>query len=350
MEELLDSNNIRRGRDKGALRNGKRRAYNGRGSSSFADHAPSPKGVQGAPFAHSGSDGMLIAYLDEFGHVGPYMGTDHRKFFHNPVFGYAGIIVPAENVRAFGAKFERIKAREFRSEIHDSGKHPRRWEKKGSEIFTTGSYERYPHRVEIIDDLGDYLRRLGGNFFYYGTVKPVGTTKMTGQTPSQLTSEVLTETVRRLCKYAERKGRNITILLDDGGPMPREDAITSMAQFIYASHDPSMKRIIEVPMQLESHRYGAIQYADWICAAVSRTVHYHFTDSTEFQWAPSVFDSVFKDRATDESRVWVPEVSKAVQPRSLAHRDKWITSRFNQVRRKDARLQYRIGDVVRSGS
>lgn len=123
---------------------------------------------------------MLIAYLDEFGHVGPYIAPDHRKFFHNPVFGYAGIVLPSTAVRAFGARFERVKEREFRSEIHASGRHPRRWEKKGAEIFTTGSYERYPERVDFITDLAEYATRLGGRIFFYGEVKPTGSPAESG--------------------------------------------------------------------------------------------------------------------------------------------------------------------------
>lgn len=105
------------------------------------------------------------------------MSVDHPKFFHHPVFGYAGIVLPAQNLRAFGAKFEWVKARQFRVEILASGKHPRRWEKKGSEIFTTGSHDRFPQRVDFIADLSAYLARLHGRLFFYGERKPVGTAR-----------------------------------------------------------------------------------------------------------------------------------------------------------------------------
>lgn len=325
-----------------SLRPSKPGAYTGGGSSSVADHAPTPEGDLGSPSAFSGHDGMYIAYLDEFGHVGPYIDTAHRKFFHNPVFGYAGIILPAEKVRAFGAKFERLKERQFRSEIHDSGAHPRRWEKKGSEIFTTGSHARYPERASMIADLSSYLDRLGGRIFFYGERKPVGSTKETGQTPSARTSKILTEVVRRLCREAERDSRNLTVLLDEGGPMPREEAITSMASFIYASQQSEMKRIVEVPMQLESHRYGAMQFADWLCAIASRTVHFHFSDSNEFQWAPAVFDTIMRDRTSRESRVWLPDEHQPVKFRALAHPGKW-TEKPVRHQPAAAGLTYTIG-------
>ncbi|MFC5337560.1 DUF3800 domain-containing protein [Leucobacter denitrificans] len=271
------------------MRSRKTHVYTEGGSSSSADHAPTPEGGLGSPSAFQQiPDGMLIAYLDEFGHVGPYIGTNHKKFFHNPVFGYAGILVPAENVRRFG-----------------------------------------------------------GNCFYSGVVMPLGTTTMTGQTPAELTSRVLIDVVKRLCLYAERNGRNLTVLLDQGGPMPREDAITRMASFIYSAKEPEMKRIIEVPMQLESHRYGAMQFADWLCAITSRTVHYHFTDSNEFDWAPNAFKNIVRNWATTESRIFVPETHSSVRTRSLIHPLKWVDSNFNsQLRTPGATLQQCVGDAL----
>jgi len=290
---------------------------------------------------------VLVAYLDEFGHVGPYMSTTHRKFCHHPVFGYAGIVIPAENVRAFGAKFERVKERQFRSEIVASGDHPRRWEKKGSEIFTTGAFERYPQRVDFIADLADYLTKLGGRLFFYGEVKPIGTEKMTGESASARTTQVLTEVVRRLCRYADGLDKHLTVLLDQGGPMPREEAITSMASFIYSSDHPSMKRIIEVPMQLESHRYGAMQFADWICAIATRASHFHLSDSDEFSWAPPAFRQIVGRRATPDSRIWLSSRHIGISAGALAHGRKWLGSSF-QRRESDhgTHLTHTVADAL----
>lgn len=290
---------------------------------------------------------MLIAYLDEFGHVGPYVSPEHRKFFHNPIFGYAGIVLPSTSVRAFGAMFERAKEREFRSEIHESGKHPRRWEKKGSEIFTTGSYARYPQRVDLIADLADYLVRRDGRIFFYGDVKPVGSPAESGETAAATTRRALTEAVRRLCAYADARDDDLLVLLDEGGPLPREEAITAMAQFIYASSAPHMKRVLEVPMQLESHRYGAVQFADWICAALTRASHFHFTPSAEFAWAPNVIARVVQNRSTSESRIWVPASHDRVKDVALAHPRKWANraSARAQVTRSTRPTQ-RIRDAV----
>ncbi|CAM5352006.1 DUF3800 domain-containing protein [Leifsonia shinshuensis] len=290
---------------------------------------------------------MLIAYLDEFGHVGPYVSPQHKKFFHNPIFGYAGIVVPTTSVRAFGAKFERSKEREFRAEIHESGKHPRRWEKKGSEIFTTGSHVRYPQRVDLIDDLADYLVRRGGRIFFSGEVKPVGSPAESGQTAAVTTRKALTEAVRRLCEYADARDEELLVLLDEGGPLPREEAITAMAQFIYSSSAPHMKRVLEVPMQLESHRYGAVQFADWICAALTRAVHFHFTPSAEFSWAPNVIAQLVVNRSTSQSQIWVPTTRDRVKDVGLAHARKWANRPSTSERVvRSPRLTLRVRDAV----
>ena len=42
---------------------------------------------------------MIVAYLDEFGHVGPYISTMHKKFKDHPLFGYAGIVLPEDAIR-----------------------------------------------------------------------------------------------------------------------------------------------------------------------------------------------------------------------------------------------------------
>ena len=46
-----------------------------------------------------------LAYLDEFGHIGPYVSKDDPKHRTSPVFGFAGFVLPAEEVRGFGTWF-----------------------------------------------------------------------------------------------------------------------------------------------------------------------------------------------------------------------------------------------------
>lgn len=316
------------------------------GSSSIADHAPSPEGRLGRPSAYPG--GPLAHRLP--GRVRTRR-TVHRAGSQE--------ILPQPCVRVRGDRgavhccpriWCSIRASEgarvpfgdpcFRPSPAPVGE-------KGAEIFTTGSYERYPERVDFITDLAEYATRLGGRLFFYGEVKPLGSPAESGETAAVRTKKALTETVRRLCDYAESRGEDLLVVLDEGGPMPREEAITAMAQFIYSSPDPKMKRILEVPMQLESHRYGSMQYADWLCAVLSRAVHFHFSTSDEFVWAPAVLGRVIQSRATQESRIWVPSLHERVSARGLSHSIKW-TNRPTEPdrRRRSAHLTQRIADSL----
>ena len=56
--------------------------------------------VSGAP------EYFYIAYLDEFGHIGPYIRRSHEIHNTSPVFGLGGIVLPAVrrlDLRARGA-------------------------------------------------------------------------------------------------------------------------------------------------------------------------------------------------------------------------------------------------------
>jgi hypothetical protein len=57
----------------------------------------------GAGFRVSGGSPLTIhfVYLDEFGHLGPFMSRTAPKYNESPVFGLAGIILPEAAVRPF---------------------------------------------------------------------------------------------------------------------------------------------------------------------------------------------------------------------------------------------------------
>ena len=85
-----------------------------------------------------------IAYLDEFGHVGPYVSRDDPRHNDSPVFGLAGFTMPADEVRGFGTWFFQRKCELLDFEIRRSGEHPAVWEKKGSSLYTVKNVKRYP--------------------------------------------------------------------------------------------------------------------------------------------------------------------------------------------------------------
>ena len=75
-----------------------------------------------------------FAYLDEFGHIGPgYISRADPRYKESPVFGLAGFVLPAAEVRGFGTWFFQRKCELLDFEIKRSGEHPALWEKKGSQ-------------------------------------------------------------------------------------------------------------------------------------------------------------------------------------------------------------------------
>ena len=60
---------------------------------------------------------MYFAYLDEFGHDGPFVSREHPRYRTSPVFGLAGFVMPADNVRYFGSWVFQNKCRLFQWEI-----------------------------------------------------------------------------------------------------------------------------------------------------------------------------------------------------------------------------------------
>ena len=58
-----------------------------------------------------------FAYLDEFGHIGPYVGRTDPRYKDSPVFGLAGFVMPAGEVRGFGTWFFQRKCQMLDFEI-----------------------------------------------------------------------------------------------------------------------------------------------------------------------------------------------------------------------------------------
>ncbi|SIT85846.1 DUF3800 domain-containing protein [Microbacterium sp. RU33B] len=247
---------------------------------------------------------MLLAYIDEFGHIGPYISESHAKFNDHPLFGYGGFVLPADNVRHFGGHFEYLKERLLEFEIRRDGAHARRWEKKGSSLLTTRNHDKYgPEIKRTLIRLARKLKSLDGRAFYYGQVKPIGSAKETGETSSARSLHALRQAILRLSQYADHRDESIMIFTDSVDSGPRLEAVMASASFIYSAPRPELRRVVEVPMQLESHLYGTTQYADWVCALLSRSTHHHLTADSEFAWAPKLLRQTVGYNCTPESKI-----------------------------------------------
>ena len=217
-------------------------------------------------FAYLGVGLIYIAYLDEFGHVGPYASRGDPRHNDSPVFGFAGFLMPADEVRAFGTWFFQRKCELLAAELARSGRHPAVWEKKGSSLYRAASLTRYPALRSATNRLLNRIARTGGRVFYVGVRKQ----EPVRHDSNALYAEMLRESVARIdafCGEDCEPAARFLLALDEH---PSRDAVlTAVARDMYGRGEPR-RRLIEPPFHLESHRYQTVQAADWIAALVGR--------------------------------------------------------------------------------
>jgi hypothetical protein len=228
---------------------------------------------------------LFLAYLDEFGHIGPYIAKSHPAYNESPVFGLAGLILPHTEVRSFGTWFFQRKCDLLRFEIERSGEHPAVWEKKGSALYTTRNIENYPELVRFTKRFLNRIARCGGHVFYVGMHKTAAPIE---HRPMKLYTAVLREAMKRLNQFAESSKESLLIVIDEH--QEREALITEASRAMFHPDHPCTC-LIEPPVQVESHRYQTVQAADWICGLVGRLGAY-WADPVSFPdfiWAENLF-------------------------------------------------------------
>ena len=207
-----------------------------------------------------------FAYLDEFGHIGPYISRTDPRYKDSPVFGLAGFVLPAEAVRGFGTWFFQRKCELLDFEIQRSGEHPTVWEKKGASLFTVANVTRYRELRNFTNRLFNTIETLGGFVFYVGIEK---TAAPADHDPNQLYKSVLVEAIKRIDDFCEQDcdpPASFIMILDEHDQ--RSALIAAAARSMYG-HEPR-RHLIEPPFHLESHRYQTLQAADWIAGLVGR--------------------------------------------------------------------------------
>ena len=208
-----------------------------------------------------------FAYLDEFGHIGPYVSRQDHRHNDSPVFGLAGFVLPSEKVRGFGTWIFQRKCELFGFEINRSGQHPALWEKKGASLYTVTNVTRYAELRKFTNRLFNKIAALGGFVFYVGIKKtaPPGV-----HNPNRLYIRVFLEAIKRIDEFSAtdyRPPANFILILDEHDQ--RSALITAAARSMYAKNE-RRRHLIEPPFHLESHRYQTLQAADWIAGLVGR--------------------------------------------------------------------------------
>ena len=172
-----------------------------------------------------------FAYLDEFGHIGPYVSRQDLRHNDSPVFGLAGFVLPSERERAFGTWFFQRKCELLAFEIDRSGQHPAQWEKKGSSLYTVTNVTRYGELRKLTNRLFNKIAALDGFTFHVGIRK---TEPPSNHNPNRLYQAILREAIKRIDEFCEsdcHPPEDFALILDEHDQRSR--LITEAARSMY---------------------------------------------------------------------------------------------------------------------
>jgi uncharacterized protein DUF3800 len=206
---------------------------------------------------------MKFVYLDEFGHIGPFVSRTSARYSESPIFGLAGVILPQESVRPFATKFLQLKEFLFSREITASGKMAQKWEKKGNDIFRPKAVKLYPNLRMGGFRLIKHVDDLGGKLFYYGREKMVG--KLDGNSTGLYTT-ILSHVIRKLDRLCTEADDNFVLIMDQHAT--RKELLECAAKTMHGAQPA--RRLLSPPFEVESYLDQNMQAADWIAAIVGR--------------------------------------------------------------------------------
>lgn len=222
------------------------------------------------------SEFMYFAYLDEFGHIGPYVERRGRKHNESPVFGLAGIILPETAVRPFATFFLKQKECHFAADLENSGKMAAKWEKKGTSFIRPKTMKEYVEARRLLHRVMKKVDSLGGSTFFYGREKKRGLQK--GLNPTGLYTTCLAHALRRLDKFCEQRNESFIAVIDQHSA--RKELLECAAKTMFGSNP--CRRLASPPFEVESYLNQNIQAADWIATLVGRIKAYE-TCPDEFE-------------------------------------------------------------------
>jgi len=231
---------------------------------------------------------LYVAYLDEFGHVGPYISRDDPRHKTSPVFGLGGVVLPFTQVRPFAMWFYKLKINLLKYEIDQSGIHPAKWEKKGASLFTTQNVLKYRELRTATNRILNQIESLGGFVFYVGLEK----SGSVAAHDSEKTYRVaVKESIKRLDQHCARTNDKLLIILDEQENNFRHKIVETASLSMFGKD--ARKTLIEPPIQAESHLYQTLQCADWICGLIGRLAAHKIRpeEYPDYDWAEKYFGS-----------------------------------------------------------
>ncbi len=228
-----------------------------------------------------------FVYLDEFGHIGPYVARDDLRYKTFPVFGFGGIVIPADQVRAFSSWFYKMKCNLLSYEIQRDGIPPFRWEKKGASLYTTANVLKYRELRQATFRLLNEIQSHGGYVFYAGIEK---TAEPEQHQPNNMMFSILGEAIRRLDALCVERDAGFLLFLDHRDDKILREAVVSATQKAMYGKSPKLT-LLEAPTQVESHLFQLMQAADWVCGILGRLESYQARpeEYADWNWSEKYF-------------------------------------------------------------
>ncbi len=244
---------------------------------------------------------MRIAYLDEFGHIGPFIARNDKIHNASPVFGLAGVILPHGQVRHLATFMLQLKEGMLSKDLASAGIPAHSWEKKGTELINTRNIRKYAHVREGIRRLLNEIRVSGGKIFFYGREK---FQKPAESRANGLYKTVLSNSIRGIDSFCTRQQDSFMMIMDQHSG--RSHWMETSAKTMFNKKSPA-RCMIEPPFEVESHLYQTIQMADWVATLIGRLMA-HRTDPAQYadwEWAERYYGEQIDQLATD-SVMWRP--------------------------------------------
>jgi hypothetical protein len=213
-----------------------------------------------------------VAYLDEFGHVGQYVSRNHSRYRTHPAFGFAGLLLPATEIREFAIYFYKLKCQLLAFDLaNDNPKNlpAYQWEKKGSQLYALRNVTKYEQLRRSTFRLLNHIKKIGGHVFYTGEHK---TTDPDAHDSTETFKRQLLQSVRKIDFFCQKHDSTFMLMLDEqrAGNEWRETNVEVCTLAMFEDASEKCRALIEPPIQAESHLFQTIQCADWICGLIGR--------------------------------------------------------------------------------
>lgn len=213
---------------------------------------------------------LYIAYLDEFGHIGPFLNHDDPQHNTHPAFGLGGIVIPFSEIRRFSTFFFKLKNSLLEFELTKSGEHPAKWEKKGSSLFTIKNISKYRELRQAAFRLMNRIKAIGGFTIYVGVEKRRDCVRHDSK---RLYGTVLKEIIKRIDQECAARNARFLLILDEHEENVMRRKIVETAS-IEMFGPNARTTLIEPPFQVESHLFQTVQCADWLCGILGRLAYF----------------------------------------------------------------------------